>query len=65
MVFFSDKQKKFCEWVREFALREFREGALERGRLDHVSPEVIRKLAGAGLLDLGTSPKYLVNLKIS
>ena len=58
MVFFTEEQRKFGEWVREFAVREFSEGAQERAKLDHVSPEVIEKLAKAGLLKLGTSSKY-------
>ena len=59
MVLFTDKQKEFCEWVRAFAIKEFSEGAMERARLDYVAPEVIKKLADAGLLKLGTSAKYM------
>ena len=59
MILFTDEQKRFCEWVRAFAVKEFSEGAKERGRLDYVAPEVIRKLAKAGLLEMGTSSKYL------
>jgi cyclohexanecarboxyl-CoA dehydrogenase len=59
MSMFTKEQEDFRKWVREFAEREFSEGALERGRLDHVDPEVIRKLAQADLLKLGTSAKYL------
>lgn len=58
MVFFTEKQKEFGKWVREFAVREFSEGAKERAKLEHVSPEVIEKLARAGLLKMGTSTKY-------
>lgn len=59
MNLFTDDQKKFCEWVREFAITEFSDGAMERSELDYVSPEVIKKLAKAGLLELGTSAAYV------
>jgi cyclohexanecarboxyl-CoA dehydrogenase len=58
MIFFTEEQRQYAKWVREFAVQEFSEGAKERAKLDHVSPEVIAKLAKAGLLELGTSPKY-------
>ena len=58
MVFFTEDQKKFCEWVRAFALKEFSDGAKERAKLEYVTPEVMKKLADAGLLELGTSAKY-------
>ncbi|MBI5446198.1 MAG: acyl-CoA dehydrogenase family protein [Deltaproteobacteria bacterium] len=58
MVFFTDEQKKFQARVREFARGELTEGAVGRARLDHVEPEVIRKLAEAGWLRLGASPRY-------
>lgn len=55
MVFFTEDQKKFCAWVREFAEKELSEGALERQYLEYVTPEVIGKLADNGLLELGVS----------
>ena len=58
MVFFTEEQKKFCKWVRTFALQEFSEGAKERAKLEYLSPQVMKKLADAGLLELGTSAKY-------
>jgi cyclohexanecarboxyl-CoA dehydrogenase len=58
MVFFSDEQKKFCEWVRSFAQSELSEGAKQRQRLDYIAPEVFEKLAHAGLLEMGVTPKY-------
>jgi len=58
MVLFTEEQKSFCEWVRAFALREFSGGAKERAKLEYVTPEVIKTLAEAGLLELGTSAKY-------
>ena len=63
MVFFTDEQKRFCQWVRAFALKEFSDGAKERAKLDYVTPEVMKKLADAGLLELGTSPKYTTRPK--
>jgi cyclohexanecarboxyl-CoA dehydrogenase len=58
MVFFSDEQKKFCEWVRSFAINELSEGAKQRQRLDYIAPEVFEKLATAGLLEMGVTPKH-------
>jgi cyclohexanecarboxyl-CoA dehydrogenase len=58
MVFFTEEQKKYCKWVRTFALKEFSDGAKERAKLEYVTPEVMKKLADAGLLELGTSAKY-------
>ena len=58
MVFFTERQKKFREWVRDFAERELAEGAPQRAKLEYVEPHVIRKLADAGLLKFGTSEMY-------
>jgi cyclohexanecarboxyl-CoA dehydrogenase len=58
MILFSKEQKRFCEWVRAFAEKEFSEGARERAKLDYVSADVVKKLAAAGLLEMGTSAKY-------
>ena len=58
MVLFTEEQKNFCEWVRAFALKEFSDGAKERAKLEYVTPEVMKKLAEVGLLELGTSAKY-------
>jgi len=58
MIFFSEDQKRFCAWVREFANKELSEGALERQRLEYVSPDVIAKLADSGLLEMGVSVEY-------
>jgi len=58
MIFFTEEQKRFCEWVRAFAEREFSRGAKERMDLEYVTPELITKLDDAGLLEMGTSSKY-------
>jgi cyclohexanecarboxyl-CoA dehydrogenase len=58
MVFFTEEQKQFGAWVREFAVREFSKGAMERQKLEYVTPEVIAKLAESGLLEMGASAKY-------
>jgi cyclohexanecarboxyl-CoA dehydrogenase len=58
MVFFTEEQKRFCEWVRTFAQNELSVGAKERQKLEYISPEVISKLASAGLLEMGAAPKY-------
>ena len=58
MVFFTKEQKEFREWVRTFAIKELSAGTKERQKLEYVTPEVIRKLADAGLLEMGASKKY-------
>jgi cyclohexanecarboxyl-CoA dehydrogenase len=58
MVFFTEEQKRFCEWVRAFAGNELSDGAKERQKLEYISPEVITKLADAGLLEMGLSAKH-------
>jgi len=58
MVFFTEKQKKFCEEVRAFAVKELSQGSMERQKLEYVTPEVISKLAGSGLLRMGASEVY-------
>lgn len=58
MVFFTKEQQKFREWVNTFALEELSPGAKERQKLEYVMPEVIGKLAKAGLLDMGVSKQY-------
>lgn len=58
MVFFTKEQKEFREWVSAFAIKELSAGAKERQKLEYVTPEVIRKLADAGLLEMGASVKY-------
>jgi cyclohexanecarboxyl-CoA dehydrogenase len=58
MVYFTEVQREFCSWVREFSVREFSSGAHERARLDSVSTEAIKKLAEAGLLELTSSVRF-------
>jgi cyclohexanecarboxyl-CoA dehydrogenase len=58
MVFFSEEQKRFCEWVRAFATNELSDGARARQRLEYVAPEVFERLAAAGLLEMGVTPRY-------
>jgi cyclohexanecarboxyl-CoA dehydrogenase len=58
MVYFTEAQREFCIRVREFAARELASGAHERAKLDSVSPEAIKKLAGAGLLELTPSTRF-------
>jgi cyclohexanecarboxyl-CoA dehydrogenase len=58
MIFFTEAQKKFCCTVRDFALKELAPEAMERAKLDHIPPEIIKKLANAGLLKLTTPVKY-------
>ncbi|MBI5439875.1 MAG: acyl-CoA dehydrogenase family protein [Deltaproteobacteria bacterium] len=58
MVFFTAEQQRFQTEIRDFARRELRAGARERAGLDRVQPEVLRKLADAGLLGRGASVAY-------
>ena len=58
MVFFTEAQRKFRSEVQEFAARELSRGAKERAKRDHISAEVIKKLAEAGLLGLTTPSRF-------
>lgn len=58
MIYFTEAQKKFCYTVRDFAVKELTLGAMSRAKLDHITPEVIDKLADAGLLKLTIPAKY-------
>lgn len=56
MVFFTEEQKRFCKWIREFAVNELSSGALERAKMDYITEEVIKKLANYGILEMGNTP---------
>lgn len=58
MLFFTENHKRFRSEVQEFATKELAPGAKERAKLDHISGEVIGKLAQAGLLGLTTPSQY-------
>lgn len=58
MVFFTEAQERFQNRVRDFARNELAQGAQQRASLDHIAPEVIKKIADAGLLKLTTPAKY-------
>jgi cyclohexanecarboxyl-CoA dehydrogenase len=58
MVYFTEAQREFCSWIREFVVRELTSGAKERAKLEYVSPEAIKKLADAGLLELTSSARF-------
>ncbi len=58
MVFFTEAQRKFRSEVQQFAATELARGAKERAKGDHISADVIKKLAAAGLLGLTTPTKY-------
>lgn len=58
MVYFTEAQKRFCCSMRDFAIKELASGAMDRAKLDHITPELISKLANAGLLKLAIPIKY-------
>lgn len=58
MVYFTDVQKKFHEEIKDFVRGEIAQGSKERAKLDHVTNEMIHKLAAAGLLGLTTPVEY-------
>lgn len=58
MIYFTEAQKKFCSTMRDFVIKELASGAMDRAKLDYITPEVINKLAGAGLFKLTTPVKY-------
>jgi len=58
MVYYTEAQREFCRWVRDFAVRELTSGAKERAKWDSVSLETIKKLADAGLLELTSSARF-------
>lgn len=55
MVFFSEGQRKFQQSIRGFVGSELSKGAEDRARLDHIIPEIIVRIAKAGLLEFGTT----------
>jgi cyclohexanecarboxyl-CoA dehydrogenase len=58
MVFFTADQERFRDSVRDFTHRELSPRAGERAELDHILPEVIQTIAGAGYLGLTTPGRY-------
>ena len=58
MVYFTEAQKKFCSRVRDFVRKELAPGAKERAKLDYITPEIIKKLAGVDLLRLTVVTRY-------
>jgi len=63
MVYFTEAQKKFCSRVRDFVRKELAPGAKERAKLDYITPEIIKKLAGVDLLRLTVPTRYGGNPK--
>ena len=55
---FTEAQEMFRTMVRDFTRRELMPGAKERMKLNRVPPEIVKKLADAGLLGLRTPEKY-------
>lgn len=58
MLLFTEGQRSFRSRMQEFAASELASGAGERAKQDHISEEVIKKLAGAGLFGLTTPLEY-------
>ncbi len=51
---FTEEQQMFRDVMRNFTKRELAPGAFERGDIDHIPDEIIKKYAAAGLLGLDT-----------
>lgn len=58
MVYFTEAQERFCRAVREFALEELAPGAMDRAKIESISPMVINKLAEKGFFKLAIPVKY-------
>ena len=58
MVYFTEAQERFCRTVRNFALEELAPGAMDRAKIDSISPEIINKLARGGFFKLTIPVKY-------
>jgi cyclohexanecarboxyl-CoA dehydrogenase len=63
MVYFTETQRKFQNFVRDFAHAELSEGAKERAKLEHTTEETLRKLADVGLFGMTTPAEYGGNPK--
>jgi len=51
---FTEEQQMFRDTMRKFTKRELAPGAFERGDLDKIPDEIVKKYADAGLLGLDT-----------
>lgn len=58
MIYFTQEQKKFQKYVRDFVREELVDGASGRAKLESTKPEVLAKLAKAGLFKMTTPIKY-------
>ena len=58
MVYFNKAQRSFRDRVRAFARTELASGAQERAKLDHVTPEVLKKLSDEGFFALTIPSEY-------
>jgi len=65
MIYFTEAQKNFRRMVENFAHKKLATKAQERAKMDHITPEVIKKIADAGFLRLTTPTKYGGNPKDS
>lgn len=55
---FTEAQEMFRREIRVFAQREIAPGSASRAKGDHFPPEIIKKMAGMGLLGLNLPEKY-------
>jgi len=55
---FTETQEMFRHSVREFSKRELAPGAKERAKGDHIPKEVLKKMAGVGILGLTVPKEY-------
>jgi len=55
---FSEEQEMFRRTARDFAQRELAPGAKERAKMGEYPREIMKKIADAGLMGLGSPAKY-------
>jgi cyclohexanecarboxyl-CoA dehydrogenase len=55
---FTEMQEMFRQEVRTFSQRELAPGSKQRVKLNHMPHELLRKIAGMGILGMGLPEKY-------
>lgn len=55
---FTEAQEMFRREIRSFAQKELAPGAKERAKMDHIPPDVLKRMAGMGLMGFNIPEKY-------
>jgi cyclohexanecarboxyl-CoA dehydrogenase len=58
MIFFTEKQKRLQEQVRNFAEKKLKENAQEHSKLSYTVPKVLKEISNQGYLGMTTPQKY-------